>query len=396
MMQLLKQILANKKHLPFEGFIMNVFLLMGILMSILTVIIDLSAGKSVLLDCFLVLCWIVTFFLLEKYDFAIIVAFIMLIFILLTTGWMESEGILGVMPYYAIIFITIIGMVTRRITRILLVGSIIGVEIVMTYVDYSRMSGVDKSVIIDRISNLLVVSVMMAALIIFYSVTYAKEKAKNLSYSKVIEKQSNQQLYYLQHLEDINMKLRAERHDFNNHIGVIYGLMDGCEYDKVMDYTTELVNNAEHYRKIISIPYPTIQAIINYKLSVARNEGIEVDINADLPASLELNEFDIGILLGNLMDNAVDALRQLDTLSRSMTISLSYKQGYLVIYMENSYQGKLKTKGKAYISSKEDPDNHGFGLKNVRNIVDEYAGIMKINDEDQQFKVDIALWVNTD
>ena len=110
----------------------------------------------------------------------------------------------------------------------------------------------------------------MAVLIILYSNTYMKEKARSEDYAKTIEEQYKQQLYYMENLEELIYKLKSERHDFNNHLGVIYGLLENGETENATSYASQLIKTAEEYRNIADLPYSMIRAMLNYKLSWGR------------------------------------------------------------------------------------------------------------------------------
>lgn len=393
----IKRFFTQKKNLPFEAKVMHTFLLIGIIMATIATVFDYFHGFGLLsigVNLIFVIGWIIIYALLEKYEWTIVASFLLFIFGFYIYSWVMTKGIFDPMPYYALLFVAIMSIVTKRKTRLLLVGAMIGVTVGMTLYDLIRFSTFSQGQIIENLSHLVMVLVIMAFLIIYYSDTYAEEKKKNLAYSKVIEKQSRQQLYYLQHLEEINMQLRSERHDFNNHIGIIYGLIESDENIKAKNYTKELVENAEHYRHIISMPYLTLQAIVNYKLAIARNENIDVKVEVELPRELKINEFDIGIVLGNLIDNSIEALKKVEAKKRYLILKLTYKHSYMLIYIENPYALLVKQKHDQYITIKQDMDNHGYGLSNIKNIVEKYDGILKIDHSDNIFKVDVAILTN--
>jgi len=252
-------------------------------------------------------------------------------------------------------------------------------------IGYQNMNRWDLSI------HLCVIMVAMAVLIIVYSNTYMNEKARSEKYARTIEEHYQQQFYYMENLEALIYKLKAERHDFNNHLGVIYGLLEGRETDKAGDYTRKLVNAAEEFQNMVYIPYPILRAMLNYKLSSAKEANISLKLNVHIPGELKINEFDVTVILGNLLDNAMEACAAMEEEGRYIDLSILYKPDYLVVRIENPRgeepvlpEGKIGT-------TKKDIDNHGFGLKNIEYLVNKHHGLIKIQRENGIFKVNIAI-----
>ena len=101
-----------------------------------------------------------------------------------------------------------------------------------------------------------------------------KEKARSEDYARTIDAQYRQQLYYMENLEELIYKLKSERHDFNNHLGVIFGLLENGETDKVKAYASGLIRAAEKYRSIVNIPYSMLRAMLNIAYLVSRHNGL--------------------------------------------------------------------------------------------------------------------------
>jgi sensor histidine kinase regulating citrate/malate metabolism len=238
---------------------------------------------------------------------------------------------------------------------------------------------------------LVLMTTVMALLIILYSNTYMTEKERSDAYAKTIEEQYRQQLYYMENLEALIYKLKSERHDFNNHLGVIYGLLENGETDKATDYASQLIKTAEEYRNIVHLPYSMIRAMLNYKLSDAQKAGVELRLDIGVPEGLPLNEFDLTVILGNLLDNAVEACKCVDHDKQYISLDITYKPDYLVIQIENPMKQDPILKGGVYRTTKPDSDDHGFGLSNIAYLVSRHNGLMKTEPTAGVFRVNIAL-----
>ena len=164
-----------------------------------------------------------------------------------------------------------------------------------------------------------------------YSDTYMKEKRRSDAYAKAIDAHVQQQLYYVENLEQLIGRLKSERHDFNNHLSVIHGLLEGGETQKAAEYTTKLVKECRwNTRPSFFVPYAAVRAIVNHKLSAARHSGIELRLDVSLPEGLPIDELDLAAILGNLLDNAMEACALLRDIAPYISLTLRYKPDYLV------------------------------------------------------------------
>ena len=116
-----------------------------------------------------------------------------------------------------------------------------------------------------------------------------------------------------------------------------------------------------------------------------------MELELKIPDVLPYKSSDLCIVLGNLLDNAMEATEKLEN-EKDIFVSLLYQKEKLLIKIRNPYTGDLK-KDRAgnYISEKKDRENHGIGLKSVRKVVEKYEGVMEIHTEDQIFEVTIIL-----
>ncbi len=136
-----------------------------------------------------------------------------------------------------------------------------------------------------------------------------------------------------------------------------------------------------------------IDGLINYKLQCAANENITVNSEIAVPTDLEVETTDIVTILGNLLDNAIRALRELHPDERSLSVKVVYSQGRLIIQMINPYLTEVEYLNGELVSTQNDKHNHGFGIKNIETVVEKYDGYMEINHENSVFRVDILLYL---
>lgn len=107
---------------------------------------------------------------------------------------------------------------------------------------------------------------------------------------------------------------------------------------------------------------------------------------------LPMEEYDMFYVLGNLLDNAVEAIGKCDADNRYINVKMRNKNNMFQLYIENSYKIEPQKKGKRFLSVKEnDKKEHGWGIENVRQIVEKYKGMLDISYQNQKFQVDLVL-----
>ncbi len=154
----------------------------------------------------------------------------------------------------------------------------------------------------------------------------------------------------------------------------------------------DLLSEGEH----ISSGNADIDSLVNLLLERAKRELESVRCRVSVPRELDMTAFDWNIILGNLMDNAIEAAEKSE--DRFLQIRIRYQRGMLFIQIRNSYSGERIMSEGRYLSTKDydrgdDALVHGLGIRNVRRIVEKYDGSMEISSADGIFDVRIMMYV---
>lgn len=184
--------------------------------------------------------------------------------------------------------------------------------------------------------------------------------------------------------------LREFRHDINNKLMVIKQYVEKDEIEQLKNYINEISGKLIK-NNIYSVSGNfAIDSIINYKLSEAEEKGITVAADIALPESIDVEDDDMVVILGNLLDNAIEATSQLKD-NKYINIMLKMKNDSIFLNVENSHNNKINIKRQTILTTKEDKRLHGIGLSSVKNTIYKYNGIIEMEYDDNKFEVTVIL-----
>ena len=186
--------------------------------------------------------------------------------------------------------------------------------------------------------------------------------------------------------------IRSIKHDMMNHVSLLRIFLKDKEYEKASGYVDMLGEGLENEKEYVKTGNIEIDSILNYKLEyIERISGCKPDVQVDVPSQSFMSGFDLNVLLGNLLDNAAEAIRKAE--KKILNIRIKYSKELLYISIYNTFDGKLCNKGGGLLSTKKDMENHGVGLVNIKRIVDKFEGTMKVEHNSELFKIDIILFL---
>lgn len=193
------------------------------------------------------------------------------------------------------------------------------------------------------------------------------------------------QKYYLE-VENMYQKMRGWRHDYRHHIQTMKVHMANGEIDEIGAYLDMLDDDLTNVETVIKTGNRMADAILNSKLSLAAQKEIKVKAEANIPVALTVSELDLCTVIGNLLDNAMDACMELPVEERLIRIYMEMKGNYLYISVINTAGGKKK---KNFRTTKG--EGHGFGLTRIDMIVKKYGGYITRASEDGAFSTEVLL-----
>ncbi len=201
--------------------------------------------------------------------------------------------------------------------------------------------------------------------------------------------QKQQYEYQLQQ----SVAVRHFKHDLVNHIGVLRELMNEKKTKEAKQYIETIWNIQDEFDLKIHTGDSFLDIIVNYYLYLALKENIEFVVLGKLTQKMPLEMFDITTLMGNILQNAVEAAVKADV--PKIRVELIEHKKEIFIVVSNSVAKKFNTKTDFFMTSKKDKENHGFGLKNIAATVEKYHGecYMEsiVENRETLFKISIAI-----
>jgi signal transduction histidine kinase len=269
---------------------------------------------------------------------------------------------------------------TFRIISILVQVCTVGLFICIFHQENVSSQVTTFALCISIVSNFLIIY-LYDILSRFFSERIKSEKIKN-------EKQ-----YYIRQAELLQLNetnLRQFRHDIKNKLLAIGQMLDKGNYLEAEDYTKQIIGKLEHIKMYSQTGNVVFDSIVNYKLAEAENYDISVTADIIVPENLDISGDDLVIILGNLLDNAIEAAKDIK-IERKIWIKIRYEKECIIFCIRNTYEKKIREREGVLLTQKQDIQQHGIGLQSVDTVIEKYHGSKHICYDDKQFEIDIIL-----
>ena len=209
------------------------------------------------------------------------------------------------------------------------------------------------------------------------SIIYSKQREKIVTlelYNKMMTDKYHE-------IEHVYREFAFVNHDIKNHLIVLGKYEESGEHDKALAYLNKIqIPLSQNISRYITTGNDTIDIILNFKLKEAEKNGISINTNCEVIPEWLIDDIDLCSILGNLLDNAINACSKVNTGDKWLDFSLHKLGNIIFLQMSNSY---LPLKESSYKNN----DLHGFGLESVKNIVAKYDGDISIVTQDNVYIV---------
>lgn len=200
-----------------------------------------------------------------------------------------------------------------------------------------------------------------------------------------------QNIAYENQSEIINQStksIKSLKHDMKNHLIVMDKMYKNNKIDEIESYMSKIFDEMDHESFSQSNNF-VIDSIINFKLSQLKNTDTKIDLDITVPEYLDILAYDVTVILGNLIDNAITAILQSE--NKKLKLKICCNRGNLIVLMENSYNGKLVIENGKYITTKSFKSNQGLGLANIEKTIKSYGGEIRLEHSCDTFSVSVIV-----
>lgn len=247
--------------------------------------------------------------------------------------------------------------------------------------------------ILSYATTISVAAILVINTIIFHLHDKIIEKYEMETQNRLLEEKNNYYIHQYNGAEFFQDKIRKLSHDMKNHLLCVQTLAEKEQINEIKGYIENLLVDNDILKSPIDSGNMVLDAILGYKISYAAQYDIDVKLDLQIPQGLLLNETYICTILGNSLDNAIEACKKQLKGQRTIKITISYLKATLFISIINTHEGNIKVdRNKKIITSKENSNNHGLGLKNIKGAVEKYNGELSIEYTESIFELNILLY----
>jgi len=235
--------------------------------------------------------------------------------------------------------------------------------------------------------HIILITVCISALsllelLLFYNIL--KNSIHEAEKDKLLFQYEIEGKYYSQ-INDILEDMRIIKHNLKNSLIIIDTYNKTNQKEKLQKYLDELLNETNVFVVPQIDKENIITSYLSYKVEQAKANEIKVDIENNLTSSINIDKTDICQVIGNIMDNAIEANKK--NIDKYIKILLYNKDNYMIIKSENPAKEPLLIKDNEILTTKKDAKNHGLGLKSIKKIAEKHEGSLEAELTNELFQI---------
>ena len=230
----------------------------------------------------------------------------------------------------------------------------------------------------------------LGAFLVYYIIArMLSESNKNMQLENANHSLKMEQLQFI-NLQNKITEARRTRHDLRHHSTVIKSYLEQEDYLNLKEYLESFLKVLPCDTPMIFCENTVINVLISHFYGIARDNNIDFKANVNLPSSIPVEDVDLTVIVGNLIENAVYACISGSDIPKSIKIKGLVKNNILLFTVDNTYSNAIrKDKSGVYFSTKH--EGVGIGIESVSEIVERYNGVLKIEQHNNVFYVSVML-----
>ena len=196
------------------------------------------------------------------------------------------------------------------------------------------------------------------------------------------------QIKYFEEVLDTRKEYDKVIHDFKNQL---FAVQDAIVKSKAegLEKIKDLCNFVVDTTKLKYTQNDALNALIHSKMPIVNKNGIAFSCKSFMAKNNAVSDLDMCIIVGNLLDNAIEACQRIQAESRYIDMQIKQQEEYLYIEIKNGFDTTLGVDIKE--SHKKDKHMHGFGIANVKDVVENYNGFFNLENKEEEVIVSVIL-----
>ena len=231
------------------------------------------------------------------------------------------------------------------------------------------------------ISNIF--TVVLIIVVNFYTQRQIKLRLENELVNSMLNRQAEQYKFTKANAELLHVKA----HDLKHQVAILR--KGGPEAEKILD---ELDSVVSEYESVILTDNNVINVILSEKWQYCVKHKIKMSCNVDPKALENMETVHLYTMLGNILDNAIEAVMKIkEKEKRIISLNISYNHGLSIVQCHNYFNGKIEMDNENFLTSKDDSTSHGYGIKSIKSIVNQYGGEFDFSIDQEIFNLIITI-----
>jgi len=255
------------------------------------------------------------------------------------------------------------------------------------------LSFIDYEFLYNPMSLFLFFALFILVLVIyliFFKMMY-------LSYDKLRSQNAESQAQHLLAIQEAQYRhvctsietSRRMNHDLRHHMVTLQGFLQGGRIQRACDYLEQYLDSARQVELVELCRNPVVNMVVGHYRSLALQKDIQFQARIQVPDQLSVSDIDLSVILGNLLENAIDAADCGEADERFIQFHMLCSGNMLAITVDNGLHGEIKKADGRYVSSK--PNHSGLGLRNIEMIADKYEGGVEFTHDPHVFHSSVML-----
>lgn len=277
----------------------------------------------------------------------------------------------------------------KKLIPFILINGIINIP---SWIIYNNLELVNNNIqIIQWIQNgtFFRLFLLQAGSTLFAIMTISKLKIKETNYQLKMQQMKTELEMYDQ-ISELTQDLRTLRHDMRGNIGIIKGLYESGEYEKIGEYLSQIYKIIEPTDDLVLVSNKIVSIALSQKCKIARQEGIKISSKI-MVEDYGMDDLDICSLLSNILDNAIESTKKCPVGERYIDFTIMEEGEGYTIRCENPYLESPVMSKNNFVTSKKNAEKHGFGISIIRRLAKKYGGRVRIFPEMGMFIVEVYI-----